>query len=65
MRAGLAGATLGDRLPGSTICARETRPGVPNPTRQGCLAASCATATATLLAALTSVTIALFPHHVP
>jgi hypothetical protein len=46
--------------------ARDTRPGVLNPTRQGCLAASCATATAALLlAALTSITIALIPSHVP
>ena len=48
------------------LAARDTRPGVPNPVRQGCLAASCATATAALLlAVLTSATIALFPHHVP
>jgi hypothetical protein len=46
--------------------ARDTRPGVLNPAQQGCLAASCATATAALLlAALTSVTIALFPLCVP
>ena len=46
--------------------ARDTHPGVPNPRQQGCLAASCATATAALmLAALTSVMIALFPHQVP
>jgi hypothetical protein len=48
------------------LAARDTRPGVLNPTQQGCLAASSATATAALLlAVLTSVTIALFPHHVP
>jgi len=47
------------------LSARDTRPGVLSPARQGCLAASCATATAALLlAVLTSVTIALFPHHV-
>ena len=46
--------------------ARDTRPGVLGPAQQGCLAALCGTATAALLlAALTSVTIALFPHHVP
>ena len=48
------------------LAARDTRPGVLAPARKGCLAASCATATAALLlAVLTSVTIALFPHHVP
>jgi hypothetical protein len=48
------------------LAARDTRPGVLNPTQQGCLAATCATATAALLlAVLTSVTIALFPHQVP
>jgi hypothetical protein len=48
------------------LATRDTRPGVPNPIRQGCLAASCATATGALvLAVLTSATIALFPHHVP
>jgi hypothetical protein len=48
------------------LAARDTRPGVLSPTQQGCLAASCATATAALLlAVLTSVTIALFPHQVP
>jgi hypothetical protein len=48
------------------LSARDTRPGTLGPTGQGCLAASCATATAALLlAVLTSVTIALFPHHVP
>jgi hypothetical protein len=46
--------------------ARDTRPAALAPTGQGALAASCATATAALLlAVLTSVTIALFPHHVP
>jgi hypothetical protein len=46
--------------------ARDTRPAVLNPTQQGCLAASCATATAALLlSVLTSITIALFPHQVP
>jgi hypothetical protein len=48
------------------LAARDTRPGVLNPTQQGCLAATCATATAALLlAVLTSVTIALFPLRVP
>ena len=48
------------------LAARDTRPRVLSPTQQGCLAASCATATAALLlAVLTSVTIALFPHRVP
>ena len=48
------------------LAARDTRPCVLNPTQQGSLAAGCATATAALLlAVLTSVTIALFPHHVP
>ena len=46
--------------------ARDTRPGVLGPASQGCLAAIGAMATAALLAAaLTSVTIALFPHRVP
>jgi hypothetical protein len=48
------------------LSARDTRPAALGPTGQGALAASCATATAALLlAVLTSVTIALFPHHVP
>ena len=48
------------------LAARDTRPAPPGPTGQGALAASCATATAALLlAVLTSVTIALSPHHVP
>ena len=48
------------------LSAREGRPAALGPTGQGALAASCATATAALLlAVLTSVTIALFPHHVP
>jgi hypothetical protein len=48
------------------LSARDTRPAALNPTGQGCLAASCAIATAALLlAVLTSATIALFPHHVP
>jgi len=48
------------------LSARDTRPAALGPTGQGCLAASCAMATAALLlAVLTSVTIALFPHHVP
>ena len=48
------------------LAARDTRPGVLSPVQQGSLAASCATATAALLlAVLTSVTIALFPHNVP
>jgi Domain of unknown function (DUF1707) len=46
--------------------ARETRPATLGPIGQGCLAAACAMAAAALLlAVLTSVTIALFPHHVP
>jgi Domain of unknown function (DUF1707) len=46
--------------------ARDTRPTTLGPVLQACLAASCATAAAALLlAALTSVTIALLPHHVP
>jgi hypothetical protein len=48
------------------FAARDTRPGVLGPASQGCLAAIGAMATAALLAAaLTSVTIALFPHRVP
>jgi Domain of unknown function (DUF1707) len=48
------------------LSARDTRPAAPGPVLQGCVAASCAMATAALLlAVLTSVTIALFPHHVP
>jgi hypothetical protein len=48
------------------LAARDTRPGRLSPAQQGCLAASGATATAALLlAVLTSVTIALFPHRVP
>ena len=48
------------------LAARDTRPGALSPVQQGCLAASCAMATAALLVAvLTSVTIALFPHQVP
>ena len=50
----------------ASFSARDTRPGVLGPAQQGCLAAICGTATAALLlAALTSVTIALFSHHVP
>jgi Domain of unknown function (DUF1707) len=46
--------------------ARDTRPTAPGGLVQGCVAASCATAAAALLlAALTSVTIALLPRHVP
>jgi hypothetical protein len=46
--------------------ARDTRPAAPGGLVQGCVAASCATAAAALLlAALTSVTIALLPRHVP
>lgn len=46
--------------------ARDKRPGSMHPIQQGCLAASCALATAALLVALlTSVTIALLPHQVP
>ena len=64
--AGRTGATPGDRVPGGAI----VRPGHVadglGPTGKGALAASCATATAALLlAVLTSVTIALYPHHVP
>jgi hypothetical protein len=48
-----------DRLAGRIIELRY-------PAQPGCLAASCATATAALLVAvLTSITIALFPHQVP
>jgi Domain of unknown function (DUF1707) len=48
------------------LSAGDTRPAALGPTGQGALAASCATATAALLlAVLTSVTIAAFPHHVP
>jgi uncharacterized protein DUF1707 len=48
------------------LSARDTRPAALGPAGQGALAASCATATAALLlAVLTSVTIAAFPHHVP
>jgi len=51
------------------LAARDTRPAVLTPEKgamQGCLAASCAAATAALLVAvLTSITIALFPHQVP
>ena len=48
------------------LAARDTRPARLSPIQQGSLAASCAMATAALLlAVLTSVTIALFPHHVP
>ena len=46
--------------------ARDNLPGAVSPATQGCLAATCAIAMASLLlAVLTSVTIALFPHHVP
>jgi hypothetical protein len=45
---------------------RDTRPTALGPVLQGCVAASCAMAAAALLlAVLTSVTIALFPQHVP
>jgi hypothetical protein len=48
------------------LAAREARPGALSPVRQACLAASCATAaTALLVAVLTSVMVALFPHLVP
>jgi len=51
---------------GARWSARDTRQAALGPVPQGALAASCATATAALLlAVLTSVTIALFPHHVP
>lgn len=47
------------------LSARDTRPTVPAPTHQGWLTAICATGTAALLlAALTSITIALFPQDV-
>ncbi len=68
---GLAGLAL----PAATgllvgrLAAREARPALPTAeqgARQGSLAACCAMATAALLLALlTSVTIALFPHRVP
>ncbi len=48
------------------LSARDTRRAALHPTGQACLAASCAMAAAALLlAVLTSVTIALFPQHVP
>jgi|GEM_PF-1453073 len=48
------------------LSARDTRPAALGPVQQGALAASCALAAAALLlAALTSVTIALLPQHVP
>ena len=48
------------------LSARDTRPAALGPVRQSALAAACATTTAALLlAVLTSVTIALLPHHVP
>ena len=48
------------------LSARDTSSAALGPTGKGALAASCATATAALLlAVLTSVTIALYPHHVP
>ena len=57
----LATGFLAARLSG-----RDKRPAALEPIGQACLAASCAMATAVLLlAVLTSVTIALFPHHVP
>lgn len=48
------------------LAARDARPAALDPVQQGCTAAACAMATAALLVAvLTSVTIALFPHQVP
>jgi hypothetical protein len=48
------------------LSARDTRPAALGPVRQSALAGACATTTAALLlAALTSVTIALLPYHVP
>ncbi len=48
------------------LSARDTRPAALGPVQQSALAAACATTTAALLlAVLTSVTIALLPHHVP
>ncbi len=48
------------------LATRDVRPRALNPAQQACLAASCAMATAALLVAvLTAVTIALFPHRVP
>jgi hypothetical protein len=48
------------------LAAGQPRPAAVGPIGQGCLAAAAAMATAALvLAVLTSVTIALFPHHVP
>jgi hypothetical protein len=47
-------------------CARQARPAAVGPVRQGALAGSVAITTgALLLAALTSVTVALLPRHVP
>ena len=68
---GLAGLALpaATGLLVSRLAAREARPAVltaEQGARQGSLAACCAMATAALLLALlTSVTIALFPHRVP
>jgi hypothetical protein len=48
------------------LSARDTRPAALGPVQRSALAAACATTTAALLlAVLTSVTIALLPHHVP
>lgn len=48
------------------LSARDARATVLAPTHQGCLTAICCSGTAALLlGALTSVTIALFPQHVP
>jgi hypothetical protein len=47
-------------------CARDTRPAIASPVRQGVLAAMCAMATAAMLVAVfTTATIALLPHRVP
>jgi hypothetical protein len=48
------------------LAAREKRPGSLHPVAQGALGAACAMATAAMLIALvTSVAIALFPHRIP
>ncbi len=57
---------LGTGFLAARLSARGTRPAALGPVTQGWLAATCAMASAALLlAVLTSVTIALFPHHVP
>jgi hypothetical protein len=65
---GLAGLALplATGFLAARLSVRDTRPTAVSPVLQGCVAAGCAMATAgLLLAVLTSVTIALFPQHVP